>query len=62
MQRSISVSCLRRPAIVERAVTSWMAVLGTDVCWRAVHMVEAMAWKVRVVSLPPFGGSVSEDG
>lgn len=39
--------------MAERAVTSWMAALGTEVLDRAVEMTRAMDRKERVVSLPP---------
>ena len=53
MQRSMYVSWVRREAMAERAVTSWMAALGTEVLERAVEMTRAMERKERVVSLPP---------
>ena len=53
MQRSMYWSWVRREAIAERAVTSWMAALGTEVLDRAVEMTRAMERKERVVSLPP---------
>ena len=53
MQRSMYWSSSKREAITSRAVTSWIAALGTEVFERAVEMVEEMALNERVVSLPP---------
>ena len=35
------------------AVTSWMEALGTSVLVKALDMAMEMAWKERLVSLPP---------
>lgn len=53
MTRSMYWSRSSREAMTSRAVTSWMEALGTRVVWRAWEMVREMAWKERVVSLPP---------
>lgn len=51
----------RREEISACEVTSWIAVCGIEVFWRAAEMVLEMERKVEVVSLPPGGweGEVS---
>lgn len=53
MTRSTYLSRPRREATTSLVVRSWTEVLGTRVLVRALEMVVEIAWKERVVSLPP---------
>ncbi len=53
MTRSMYLSRSSSDAMTSLAVTSCIEAFGTNVSVNALDMVMEMAWKERVVSLPP---------